>query len=87
MLGTNCNHNDIFSLSQVASYDIVYAHGVPENHLEHLCPVELPTRCLMSDEKILCPDEKILIFSSKQQILILNFRYPLCTDATIVMYY
>ena len=36
MLGTNCIRNDKLFLSQVSSYDIVYAHGVPENHLEHL---------------------------------------------------
>ena len=34
--GTNCIRNDELVPSQVSSYDIVYAHGVPENHLEHL---------------------------------------------------
>ena len=36
MLGTNCIRNDELVLSQVSSYDIVYAHGVPEILLEHL---------------------------------------------------
>ena len=36
MLGINFNRNDKLFLSQGYFYDIVYAHGVPENRLEHL---------------------------------------------------
>ena len=35
MLGTNFLRDDKL-LSQVSSYDIVYASGISENHLEHL---------------------------------------------------
>ena len=51
MLGTNCIRNDELVPSQVSSYDIVYAHGVPENHLEHLWSYNniIPTRCQMKN--------------------------------------